>query len=78
MEITRSKERADIIFCCEELYREVCEKVLPRIRLGMERDGNVRPTSNDTIFKFCPFCGKVVQTTLIMEDGKVKILPQQD
>lgn len=75
MKTTRSSKKASVAFCCIKLYREICEKELPRIRLLMERDGNIRLSSNSTIFKFCPFCGKVIRTTIIFDNKKIRVLP---
>ena len=74
MKTTRSSKKAAIGFCCTELYEEICEKDFPRIRLEMERGGNIRPVSDKTIFKFCPFCGEVVRTTLIFDDKHARAI----
>ena len=76
MKTLRSKEKAVVAFCCVELFQEVCEKEFPRIRLSMSREGNIRPKTDNYIFKFCPFCGKLVRTTLVLTDGKARRLPQ--
>lgn len=76
MKSTMSLTKTSVSFCCRKLYSEICERELPRIRLLFEQSGSIRPAIlNKTIFKFCPFCGELVRTTLILANKKVKTSP---
>ena len=75
MKTTISMTKVSMSFCCKELYREVCSKEFPRIRLSADHSGCIRPVSHEKIFKFCPFCGKVVRTTMILSNRKVVRVP---